>query len=81
MVAGVLIWFVSSVTLPFSAKTRPSTLTPVTRVSLVYAMIVPAKEMPVPSVAELPTWKKTLAASAPLMRLNEAVPVVRVLPI
>ena len=65
-------WLVSSVTAPSRQMTRPVTLAPVVSVSLARAMIVPAKFVPVPRVAELPTWKKTLASTAPLMSTIEA---------
>jgi len=48
----------------------------------VNARMLPTNVVPVPSVAELPTWKKTLQARAPLMSstlLPDAV--VSVLPI
>ena len=60
----------SSVTAPFSARARPSTVTPWVTVMLVRARIVPANVEPVPSVAELPTCQKTLHDWAPLIRLT-----------
>ena len=65
-----MIVFVSSVTAPFRASTRPSTVAPVVTVMLVSARIVPRKLEPVPSVAELPTCQKTLQAWAPLIRFT-----------
>ena len=62
----LVIVFVSSVTAPLRASTRPSTVAPVVSVMLVSARIVPRKLEPVPSVAELPTCQKTLQACAPL---------------
>src|SRR5579862_9376531 len=53
--AGLVIVFVSSVTAPFLASSRPSTVAPVVAVMLVRARMVPRKLDPVPSVAELPT--------------------------
>jgi hypothetical protein len=50
----LVIVSVSSVTAPLPASTRPSTLTPVVRVMLADARIVPRNVEPVPSVAELP---------------------------
>ena len=52
---GLVIVFVSSVTAPFLASTRPSTVAPVVTVMLVRARMVPRKLDPVPRVAELPT--------------------------
>ena len=67
---GFVIVSVSSVTAPFRASTRPSTVTPVVTVMLVKARIVPRNVEPVPSVAELPTCQKTLQDWAPLIRLT-----------
>jgi hypothetical protein len=61
---------VSSVTAPFRANTRPSTVAPVVTVMLVNAIKVPRKVEPVPSVAELPTCQKTLQDWAPLIMLT-----------
>lgn len=74
-VALVMV-FVSSVTAPFRAKTRPSTFAPVVRVADVKAKIFPLKVEFVPSVAELPTCQKTLQAWAPFMRLTLLAPAV-----
>ncbi len=66
----------SIVTAPFKANALPSTVAPVFNVMEVSAMMVPAKSVPVPNVAELPTCQKMLQASAPLiseMELFEAV--------
>ena len=65
-----VIVLVSSVTAPFRASTRPSTVAPVVTVMLVRAMIVPRKLDPVPSVAELVTCQKTLQDWAPLIRFT-----------
>jgi hypothetical protein len=51
----VLTLFVSSVTAPFRASSLPEVLAPVVNVMLVSARMSPANEVPVPSVAELPT--------------------------
>ena len=75
-------WLVSSVTAPVCAKALPCTVAPVVRVSLVRARILPVKDVPVPSVAELPTCQNTLQLCAPLIgRTEEVLAVVRVLPI
>jgi hypothetical protein len=65
-----VIVLVSSVTAPFWANTRPSTVTPVVTVISVNARMVPRKVEPVPSVAELPTCQKTLQDWAPLIMLT-----------
>jgi hypothetical protein len=57
----------SSVTAPFSARTRPAIVTFVVTVMLWLARIVPTKLESVPSVAELPTCQNTLQAWAPLI--------------
>jgi len=57
----------SRVTTPFRASTRPSTVEPVFSVIEVRARMLPTNVVSVPSVAELPTWKKMLQARAPLM--------------
>ncbi len=54
-----------SVTAPFRASTRPSTVAPVFSVADVKAMMVPEKLEYDPIVAELPTCQKTLHACAP----------------
>jgi len=75
-------WFVSSVTAPFLASARPETSAPVPRLMLVSARMLPAKLVPAPRVAELPTCQKTLQLEPPLITWTEApVAVVRVLPI
>jgi hypothetical protein len=66
----------SSVTAPFSAKTRPRIVTLVVTVMLWFARIVPTNSESLPSVAELPTCQNTLHAWAPFVRttwLDEAV--------
>ena len=45
-------------------------LAPVVTVMLVRARILPAKLVPVPSVAELPTCQKTLHSWAPLISVT-----------
>jgi hypothetical protein len=59
---------VSSVTAPFLASKRPSTVAPVVAVIDVRARMFPTNTEPVPSVAELPTCQKTLQDWAPLIR-------------
>ena len=59
---ALVIVFVSNVTAPLRASTRPSTLAPVVRVADVKAKIFPLKVEFAPSVAELPTCQKTLQA-------------------
>jgi hypothetical protein len=66
----LVIVFVSSVTAPLRARTRPSTVAPVVSVMLCSARMVPRKLDPVPSVAELPTCQKTLQACAPFVKLT-----------
>jgi hypothetical protein len=74
--------FVSNVTAPVRAITRPFTLAPVVRVSLTSATMFPSKAVPVPSVAELPTWKYTSSTLPPLIStIDDAEAVVSVLPI
>jgi len=54
----------------------------VLRETEVKAKIFPANIVPPPSVAEEPTWKKTLQAWAPLVRTTwAAAPVMNVVPI
>ena len=60
--------FVSIVTAPVRAKARPRMDVPVVRVIDASAKIVPRKVVPVPRVAELPTFQKTLQDCAPPMR-------------
>ena len=59
---GLETVFVSKVTAPFRARTRPLTVAPVVSVILVIAIIVPTNEDPVPIVAEVPTCQNTLQA-------------------
>jgi hypothetical protein len=69
------------VTAPVLAKVRPSTEAPVVSVMLAWARMLPAKEVMVPSVAELPTAQKTLQLWAPLINCTlERLAVVNVLP-
>ncbi len=67
---GLVMVLSFRVTAPLRAKTRPSTVAPLSRVADVKAMIVPTKVVVVPSVAELPTCQNTLHAWAPLIRLT-----------
>jgi hypothetical protein len=67
---GTVTVLLSSVTAPVCARTRPSTVAPVSRVAEVRARIVPEKLVVVPSVAELPTCQKTLHACAPFSRIT-----------
>src|SRR6266446_1985693 len=70
------------VTAPVRAKTRPVTLAPVVMVSLIFARMLPAKAVLVPSVAKLPTCQNTFPAVAPLARTTEdLLAVVSVVPI
>src|SRR6185436_1111650 len=57
---GMVMVLESSVTAPFRARALPDTLAPVARVMLVSARILPANEVPVPRVAELPICQNTL---------------------
>ncbi len=73
---GRVMVLLSRVTAPFRASSRPATVAPVLAVIDVRAKMVPTNTEFVPRVAELPTWKKTLHGSAPLMstmRLADAV--------
>ncbi len=66
---GRVMSFVSRVTAPFRASTRPITSVPVCTVTEVNARMFPTKVVLVPRVAELPTWKNTLHAWAPLISM------------
>src|SRR3989442_12369017 len=66
--AGAMI-LESSVTAPVRANSRPSTAAPVVTVMEANARMFPLNTEPVPSVAELPTCQKTLAALAPPLRI------------
>ena len=68
---GTVITFLSSVTAPFRANSRPSTFARLAAVMEVKAKIVPTKVEDVPKVAELPTCQKTLQGSASLIRTTE----------
>src|SRR5947207_13816530 len=59
---------VSNVTAAFCARALPSSVAPVAIVMEAYAIMVPLNAEYVPSVAELPTCQKTLAALAPPIR-------------
>lgn len=67
---GTVMVLVSRLTCPLRARTRPETVAPVSTVAEVSAKMVPTNEVPVPSVAELPTCQNTLHAWAPLIRLT-----------
>lgn len=60
-----------SVTAPVNARALPDRMTPVFRVMLVFATMVPTKLVPVPRVAELPTCQNTLQACPPLIRTTD----------
>ena len=59
---GTVIVLESNVTAPFSAKARPCSVAPVSSVTDWVAMIVPAKLVVVPSVADDVTCQNTLQA-------------------
>jgi hypothetical protein len=61
-----------SVTAPLMAYKPPLTATPLFRLIDVKANILPLKIVEAPSVAEEPTWKKTLHAWAPLVSTIDA---------
>jgi hypothetical protein len=65
---GRVMTFVSRLTWPLRASTRPFTVVPVCTEIEVNAMMVPTKVVLVPSVAELPTCQNTLHGEAPLIR-------------
>ena len=60
----------SMVTAPVRANARPSSVAPVVIVIEAKARMLPLKTELVPSVAELPTCQKTLAALAPPVRMT-----------
>ena len=66
-----LTTFVSMETAPSIANRLPSTVALVISVMEVIAIMVPAKSVDAPSVAELPTSQNTFAACAPLIRFTE----------
>src|ERR1043165_6286422 len=68
--AGWVMLLESKVTAPVSANARPSTTAPVVTVMEAIAKIFPLKTEVVPSVAELPTCQKMLAALAPPLRIT-----------
>ena len=74
---------VSSVTAPVRAQAAPQVIVaPVFSVMLACARISPVNDVPVPSVAELPTLQNTLPPCAPLTSTtDEALAVVSVLAI
>jgi len=59
-----------NVTSPLRASALPSTVTPLSKVIEVMAMIVPTMDELDPKLAELVTCQKTLHGLAPLMRLT-----------
>src|SRR5665213_838095 len=67
---GAVTVFSYNVTAPFLANARPSRVAPSLIVIEVSASMFPLKSEDVPSVAELPTCQKTLAACAPLVRIT-----------
>lgn len=64
---GIVTVFVSRVTAPLIANSRPSTVASVVAVMSVSAKRFPRKTELVPRVAELPTCQKTLHACVPLI--------------
>jgi hypothetical protein len=64
---GIVTVFVSRVTAPLIANSRPSTVASVVAVMSVSANRFPRKTELVPRVAELPTCQKTLHACVPLI--------------
>src|SRR4051794_15100230 len=80
----VLTLFVSSVTAPLRANALPLVFAPVVSVMLVRARMSPTNDVPVPSVAELPTCQYTLLQLLPPLLITvteELLAVVSVLPI
>jgi len=77
-----VIVLVSSVTAPVLAQAAPQLMRePVFNVMLACARMSPAKDVVVPSVAELPTRQNTLPPCAPFSSVTvEALAVVSVLP-
>src|ERR1051325_5511268 len=67
---GIVMVLESSVTAPVRANSRPSTAAPVVTVMEAKARMFPLKTEVVPSVAELPTCQKMLAALAPPLRIT-----------
>jgi hypothetical protein len=59
---AILTTLVSKVTAPLRAIKEPAFEAPVVKVTLVRAIMSPAKVVPVPNVAELPTTQRTLHA-------------------
>jgi hypothetical protein len=78
---GTVIVLESIVTAPFIANARPSSVAPVSSVTDWVAMIVPAKSVDVPNVADAVTCQNTLHAWAPFSKTTDAeVPVMSVEP-
>jgi len=69
------------VTAPLIAKALPSRVTPVVKVMLVKATILPTNLVPVPRVAELPTCQNMFGSGPPSNVTKELDAVVRVEPI
>jgi hypothetical protein len=79
---AILTSLVSKTTAPVRAIKEPAFEAPVVSVTLARAIMSPAKVVPVPNVAELPTTQRTLHACASFTKLtNETEPVVRVEPV
>jgi len=78
----VLILLVSKVTAPLRAYRLPLEVAEVVAVMDVNARMLPAKLVPVPKVAELPTCQKMLHALAPFVSTTlELLEVTRVVPV
>lgn len=60
----------SNVTAPVRASALPFRVAPVSSETLASAIMVPAKVVVVPSVAELPTCQNTSSAVAPPLRMT-----------
>lgn len=69
---GTVIVLESIVTAPFIANARPSSVAPVSSVTDWVAMIVPAKSVDVPNVADAVTCQNTLHAWAPFSKTTDA---------
>lgn len=69
---GTVIVLESIVTAPFIANARPKSVAPVSSVTDWVAMIVPAKSVVVPNVADDVTCQNTLHAWAPFSKTTDA---------
>ena len=79
---GTFTGLLNNVTAPVRASALPFSVAPVSSETDACAIMVPAKIVVVPSVAELPTCQNTLHADPPLITAtDEALAVVSVLPI